>query len=329
MATGLHSDAILRPEFLEAGFIEGYGQNLQAFNAASNNALRLRSEFQEGEYAKERFWDAFSSSVISRRDLTSTAAATGIKPTMDENVTVKRFLKAGPIDLTHGMLRSMGQTPEGFSRQLGVRLAQRAIQKMLNDGLAAAVAAISGISALVHDATDGVVQFSDLNTGLGKFGDARPDIVAFVMHSNHLTSLTSDGLANYQIENVAGAQIIRDAAFAMGRAIVVTDSASLVNSDGVTSGDDSYYIAGLTEGAVDVVESEGREFVEYFLDRDQITKRIHGELAFNVGVKGFAWDVTNGGANPTDAAFSTSSNWDKVVAENKDTAGILIESDEG
>jgi hypothetical protein len=54
--------------------------------------------------------------------------------------------------------------------------------------------------------------------------------------------------------------------------------------------------------------------------------RLQGEFAFNVGLKGFQWDVTNGGANPTDSALGTGSNWDLIAADIKDTSGIIIQS---
>lgn len=327
MATGLHSDGVIRQEYLEAGFIEGYAQNLDAFNAASGGSLVLTDQSKEGYYAQQRFFDALGDSLISRRDLTSTSAATGIKPTMDEVIDVKLFRKAGPVDFTHGMFRTMQLSPEAFSRQLGVRVAQRAIKRQLNDILAAAVAALSGVAAVNHDATDGDFAFTDMNALLGKFGDARQSIAAAVMHSKVFTDLVGDAISNYKIENVAGVSIVQGGLPGlMGRAVIVTDSASLVNSDGITSGTDSYYTLGLVQGAGMVTESESREFVEYYLDRDQITKRIHGEIAYNVGVKGFKWDISNGGANPDDATLATASNWDQVVADKRDVAGVLAES---
>jgi len=52
--------------------------------------------------------------------------------------------------------------------------------------------------------------------------------------------------------------------------------------------------------------------------------RIQGEHAFNVGCKGFKRDVTDGGANPTDTALGTTTNWDKDVTEDKNLASVRI-----
>ena len=49
-----------------------------------------------------------------------------------------------------------------------------------------------------------------------------------------------------------------------------------------------------------------------------------GEYAYNLSLKGFTWDVTNGGSNPTSAALSTGSNWDTATISHKDRAGVAI-----
>ena len=41
-----------------------------------------------------------------------------------------------------------------------------------------------------------------------------------------------------------------------------------------------------------------------------------------MGLRGYAWDVANGGQSPTDAAIATGTNWD-VIVENENT-GISV-----
>ena len=60
-------------------------------------------------------------------------------------------------------------------------------------------------------------------------------------------------------------------------------------------------------------------------DRRQ-SRRFHGEHAFNVEIKGAQWDTANGGNNPTDATLATASNWDAVVADKRDKAGVYIKT---
>ena len=69
-------------------------------------AIQLVSASMRGYYGKRRFFDTLSS-IISRRDLTSTSAPTGIKPTQDEVISVKLFRTAGPVDYTEGSFRTM------------------------------------------------------------------------------------------------------------------------------------------------------------------------------------------------------------------------------
>jgi hypothetical protein len=45
-----------------------------------------------------------------------------------------------------------------------------------------------------------------------------------------------------------------------------------------------------------------------------------------MGVKGYAWDKTNGGHAPNAAALATGSNWDQYVTNIKDTAGVMVKS---
>jgi hypothetical protein len=48
------------------------------------------------------------------------------------------------------------------------------------------------------------------------------------------------------------------------------------------------------------------------------------DYTFGVKLKGYAWDVANGGASPTDAELFTGTNWDKAVTDNKHTLGTLL-----
>jgi hypothetical protein len=41
-------------------------------------------------------------------------------------------------------------------------------------------------------------------------------------------------------------------------------------------------------------------------------------------VKGYRWDVTNGGANPDDSSLGTGSNWDRAATSDKDLAGVVL-----
>jgi hypothetical protein len=84
-------------------------------------------------------------------------------------------------------------------------------------------------------------------------------------------------------------------------------------------------ILGLTASGVVVQRSEEETIsAQMVAGLEQLVMRIQGEYTFNVGCKGFKRDVTNGGANPTDTALGTTTNWDKDVTEDKNLAGVRI-----
>ncbi len=51
------------------------------------------------------------------------------------------------------------------------------------------------------------------------------------------------------------------------------------------------------------------------------------DYTFGLKLKGYSWDVANGGKSPLDAELFTATNWDKAVAENKHTLGTLAIAD--
>lgn len=51
--------------------------------------------------------------------------------------------------------------------------------------------------------------------------------------------------------------------------------------------------------------------------------------AYNLGLKGMAWDVANGGVYPDDTAVGTGSNWDgsgagPIMDNAKDFGGVVL-----
>lgn len=155
--------------------------------------------------------------------------------------------------------------------------------------------------------------------GLAAFGDAASRIVVWVMHSKPYYDLVQsqitaniDGVSNF---NVATATPIT-----LNRPVLVTDSAELVNGS-------VYTTLGLTANAVTVEESETPiVHTEIITGLDSLVVRMQGEFAYNLGCKGFAWDVANGGVNPDDTALGTGSNWDSVMDSVKDLSGVAIQS---
>ena len=84
---------------------------------------------------------------------------------------------------------------------------------------------------------------------------------------------------------------------------------------------------GLVENATVIEESEEPTVhTDVVSGKDNLVLRLQSEYAYNLGVKGTAWDVANGGVNPDDTALGMASNWDSVMDDVKDLAGVRIET---
>jgi hypothetical protein len=75
---------------------------------------------------------------------------------------------------------------------------------------------------------------------------------------------------------------------------------------------------------VEVHESEERDILSQpQTGLENLVDRIQGEYAFNLKIKGCAYDTAQG-ANPTDTIVSTNATWIKQVADQKEMPGVRI-----
>lgn len=323
MATSLASDFKVYQEQFFGGMTETLQQAADVMNEASNGAIAMTTERMKGDYEQESFFKSLST-LVSRQDITSTSAATALKLTQDEQVRVKLHRKIGPVEVTRKAFLQIGEDPELASFVLGQQTAQAAAENMLNAGLLATRVALANTAAVTNDVTAATVKtctHTNLMRTLQKFGDKQSRIVAWVLHSTNWFDLGVDGVDN-QIDSIA-ADIIRVLNVpGIGRPFIVTDSPSLIATADTP---DSYFVLGLTPMGLQLLLTEDQYVTtEEVTGGEQIINRIQGEWAFNVGVKGFKWDITNGGANPDDTALGTGSNWDKTFTADKDLAGVVL-----
>lgn len=331
MATGKASDFKVYQDQLRGGVVEALTQASAFFNSASGGALRLSTISKRGDYAYESFIKSIADGAVSRRDTTSVSAATDTAITMDEFISVKLNRKIGPIAQTLDAFRKVqmsAASPEVLSFLIGTQVGKGMQVEMLNTMLRAARAAlVTEATNLYTEPSSGTITSATLNNGLYKLGDAAQRVKVLVMHS----AVYRD-LVGYQInpsnngDNIAGVVVQGASAATFGRPVIVTDSAALIVNAGTSSAvDNIYHTLGLVEGAC-VAENSEEEHVVYdeVTGLENLVARLQGEFAYNLGLKGFKWDVTNGGANPTDANIGTGSNWDKAATSNKDLAGVCI-----
>lgn len=324
MAIGKASDfKIYEPEFY-GGMAEGIAQNVQAFNAASNGAIRLVARALKGHYEKESFFKDISG-LISRRDITSVSAATDLAMTQGEFVSVKVNRKIGPAAQTIDAFRKAGLSPQEMSFSLGKMIGDRKLKDYINTAILSAETALDGQSALKVDksaASPTTLTHQWLVAAMALLGDSAQNIRAWVMHSKPFFDLMGQAITD-KIFGVADVTIFGGGPGSLGKPIIVTDAPALWDLNG--SALDTYNVLGLVDGAVTVTESEEQEIVsEVVTGLENLVMRLQGEYAFNVGVKGFQWDVANGGPNPDDTALGVTTNWDKAATENKNLAGVRL-----
>jgi len=323
MSIGKASDFKIYQSELNGGVTEVLQQNGDVFNAASNGAIRLTTMERRGDYHKESFFDVISG-LVTRQDTTSTSSVTPTAITQDEFVSVKLHRRLGPIEQAKKAFKMIGKNPREMSFVLGQQMGQAMAEDMVNTSLSAVAAALANVSALKRDITSATVKttnHTDLLRTLSLLGDKANRVKAFVMHSIPFYDLGVQSIAD-QIPGVSSDVIQAYKIAGFGIPIIVSDSSGLI-----VTGDtpDSYYIVGLQAGAVDVEQSEELDLeVENVTGNEQLTLRWQGEYAYNLGLKGFRWDVQNGGSNPDSSAVGTGTNWDKAVTADKNLAGVIL-----
>jgi len=308
------------------GFIDVVTQNLDAFNAASNNAFVLETDFHEGNYQKEAFFDRISS-LVARRDSASTSAVNDLSMTSDEFVGVKLDRRVGPVLQTRDAWRKIGKDIGEMSFVIGQQSGLAILQEILNRGLAAAEAKLDSVAALEHDRTAGTMRTEDLVDGLYKFGDRAGDIACWFMHSKVAADLLKDQIAD-AVYRGPNTQILEGSAVTMGRPVVITDSSSLVSFTDVSSGSPVYSTIGLASAGVRAAFSQPEDAVlDLVTGYQNLSYRYQAEYSYTLSLRGCTWDVSNGGSNPADSAVATASNWDTQVTDNKSLPGVIIRSD--
>lgn len=332
MAIGKASDFKVYNDQVRGAIVERLTQASAFFNQASNGAIVLSSESLRGDYAYESFIQNISG-IVSRRDTTSTATATSLIVAMEEFISVKLNRKIGPIDQTLDAFRKVlmkADSPEALSFLIGTQVAKAMEVEMLNTALRCVRAALlTQADNTYEEPSSGTITSATINNGLFKFGDAVNQLGVLVMHS-----AVAKDLIGYQInpsnngDNIAGVVVQGANPATFGRPIIITDSTALIVDAGTSSVPDNvYHTLALVPGAVAAENSESEHVVyEEVTGLENLVARLQGEYAYNIGVKGFKWDVANGGANPNDTALGTGSNWDKVATDKKDLAGVVIKT---
>jgi hypothetical protein len=319
------SDLAVYSEYAYSSMTEVLRQKIDLFNTATGGAIQLRAAAHQGDFSDVAFF-AKISGLVRRRNSYGSGNVSEKKLAHLVDTMVKVAAGTPPVRLDPGQFKWIQQNPEVAGAALGQQLALDTMADMLNVGLGATYAALSAQASNVYDATgnttpEDTLSFSNLNNGQAKFGDQSSTIGAWVMHSKPMFDLYGKNLTNAsQLFNYGNVNVIRDP---FGKLLVMTDSQNLV----ITGSPNNYAVLGLVPGAVIIDQNNDYTANEEAKNGDEnIIRTFQAEWSYNVGVRGFAWDKTNGGKSPNDAALLTSTNWDKYATSHKDLAGVVVKT---
>ena len=313
------SDLQIFSEKLYGSYLELLSYNLELFNAATQGGLVLTTGAMQGDFSTETLWTRIPNLVRRRNPYTPATALTKTKIGMAAMSKVKVAGGTNPVELDKYQFSWILKSPEEAAAKLAQQLAEDSMADMIGTVIKAYVAAVGAQSTNVHDGTAGTATLAGLVTAASKLGDRADDINCWLMHSKSMFDIWGTALANTsQLFNFGNIKVLTDG---FGRPFVVADNPNLTY---VASGN-KYRILGLTTGAA-TVETNDADFNSAIVDgvgTENITRTFQAEWTWNLSLKGFTWDIANGGAAPSDAALATATNWDKVDTSYKDLAGVL------
>jgi len=305
---------------VQTATIETLSQMVDKFNAASGGAIVLTNQGFEGDFRFENFWKGLHSARRRVDRYASQASVSAVALEQLQEIGVKVAGGFGPVVWEPSQLTWVQKNPGEAIDVISRNLAEAIMQDQLNSALAAGVAAVEaqGASA-VHDAATTVANYRAINKAHALFGDHSQMIVCDVMDGTTYHDLIDHNLANAQSLFSAGNVRVVDI---LGKRVVVTDAPALRETPSTTTND--YKVLSLVAGGLTVYDgSDLITNIETNNGQSRIQTTFQADYSFGLAVKGYQWDVANGGKSPTDVEIATGSNWDKVATSIKHTAGVL------
>jgi hypothetical protein len=314
-------------------------EQIDVFNEATGGAIVLESDparqlIAGGDFGLTGRWKPISD-LVSRRDNDNPGNDVDTKKLeMTGSRLVRQTKGCGPVAISDIQSRKAGKAFDMVSAManLGVQFADAKLLSIRNALMGAAVAAVDSA-----DTTDGTTASTDIhildvargatagaavtctmsymNKLLGKMGDAREDIVCFVMPSAIFTDLVGDAITNYKMDKVAGTAIYRDVVQCFGRSVVVVDVPALTAER--TSGYyTDYSVLGLGAGALSatIIYDQGIEIQRDILKESSM---VYVREDFDVEYEIYGMKYTSMTDNPTDAQLATSSNWNEDYTDHR------------
>lgn len=302
--------------------IELLGQKTDQFNAASGGAIVLSTAAWRGDFSRESFFNQIASAKrrVDRYATNATQAATAL--TQGELVGVKVAGGFGPILFEPAQMTWLNEDPASAIRAISEGFSDALLADQLNTAVGAAVAAVSGQTALVNDVSETAgISLQALNGSHAKFGDQSQLLITDVMTGATWHNLVGKALDNSNQLFVSGNVMVVDI---LGKRYVVSDIPALLETG---TPDKAKVLSVVASGIVVDNASDIISNVDTSNGKQRIETTWQADYTFGLRLKGYSWDVANGGKSPIDPELFTASNWDKAVAENKHTLGTLAIGD--
>lgn len=317
------SDLTVFSEWVYSTKTEVLQQQVELFNAASDNVMLLSAADHVGDYSDVASWKKLAG-LVRRRNPYGSGAVTPIHLQHLVDTMVKVAAGTPPVEVNPSQFTWIQMNPEEAGAVIGQQLAVDTMADMVNTAVAACYAALSQTAGVVYDGTSDTPDTMNprmMNKGAFKFGDQSQRIRAWVMHSTPMRDYYDNGLQNTaQLFTYGTVNVVRDA---FGRRFIVSDIPALV-----TAGSPNvYHTLGLTQGAIQVdTNADFDDNMDTRNGDENILRTYQAEWTYSLGIKGYTWDKASGGKAPTTAALATSTNWDQTATDIKSLAGVVVQS---
>jgi hypothetical protein len=302
--------------------IELLAQKTDVFNAASGGTIILSTARFRGDFSRESF---FNQIAAAKRRVDRYAAIADQAPTaltQGEHVGVKVAGGFGPVLFEPAQLTWLSEDPASAIRAISEGFSDALLQDQLNTAVAAAVAAVGGQAALVNDVSASAgLTLNVLNNSHAKFGDMSQMLRADIMTGAAWHKLIDKALTNSSQLFVSGNVQVVDI---LGKRYVISDIPALFVAG---TPNKSKVLSVVANGIIVDNTSDIVANLETSNGKTRIETTWQADYTFGLKLKGYSWDIANGGKSPTDAELATATNWDKAVAENKHTLGTLAIAD--
>lgn len=312
---------VIYDEEYQTGVVEEIQRASVDLNQAAGGSMAMSTQNMRGEFMKETFFKDIEGIVRDRNpnDLSDSVAD---DITQGEEVSVK-IHKSIHVEKALNAFNALGDDARSMSFVVGSIQGKRMAVDYLDTAIASVSAAIQSTADVVYDATAVVgketISPVNLNRAKKRMGDQSQRIVAWVMDSTMHHDLVEEHIES-KITNVADVAVSSGTSFSLGLPVIITDSPFLL-VEGEEGAPDTHIVLGLTQAAVQAIESEDRlVHSEIKSGKKNLIGLIQSEYAFTTKVKGCAY---TGAQHPTRSDLADSANWEYVVSDVKSGPGIV------